>query len=71
MNREEAFRTMQNGGYVTHPKLIEAGIGPLSLVGNIICEKYHRPIAAKWKMQIDSVIFNSDWLVCDKDGIPI
>lgn len=71
MNREEAFLVMKNGGYITHPKLMEAGIGPLFLVGDTICGKYIQPIGVAWKTQIDSEIFNDGWVECDVNEKPV
>ena len=65
MHREAAFEIMKNGGYITHPKLMEAGIGPLSLIGDTIYINDTDQIAGEWKMQLDSSIFNDGWLKYD------
>ena len=62
MNREEAFEIMKSGGYITHPKLMEVGVGPLSLVGDVVYVNDNEPIAGEWKMRLDSGVFNDDWL---------
>lgn len=65
MHREAAFEIMKKGGYITHPKLMEAGIGPLSLIGDTIYINDTDQIAGEWKMQLDSSIFNDGWLKYD------
>lgn len=62
MNREEAFEIMKNGGYITHPKLMEVGIDLLTLVGDVVYVNDNEPIAGEWKMQLDSNVFNDGWL---------
>lgn len=65
MNRQEAFEIMNNGGYITHPKLMELGVGPLSLVGDVVYVNDNEPIAREWKMRLDSDVFNDGWLKYD------
>jgi hypothetical protein len=65
MNREETFEIMKNGGYVTHPKLVDAGIGPLSLVGDVVYVNDNEPIAREWKLRLDSDVSNDSWLKYD------
>ena len=68
MDREAAFEIMKSGGYITHPKLMEAGIGPLSFIGNSIYVNDTELIAREWKMQLDSKVFNDGWLKYDASG---
>ena len=63
MDREEAFEIMKNGGYITHPILMEAGIGPLSLVGDVVYVNDNEPIAREWKLRLDSDVFNDGFLI--------
>lgn len=65
MTRKEAFAVMQRKGSVTHPVLIEAGIGPLYLENNVIYGQHGQPINTKWRNEIDSILFNDGWIECD------
>ena len=68
MDREAAFEIMKSGGYITHPKLMEAGIGPLSLIGDTLYVNDNEQIAREWKMRLDSNVFNDGWLKYDVSG---
>ena len=65
VNGEEALEIMNNGGYITHPKLMERGVGPLSLVGDVVYVNDNEPIARDWKLRLDSDVFNDGWLKYD------
>ena len=68
MNREEAFDVMKLGGYVTHPVLKEANIGPLFSNENVIYDKNNGAISTAWRTKIDSKYFNDGWITCNENG---
>ena len=71
MNRQEAYEIMKQGRYITHPVLVDADVGPLSLNGNTICGKNNNPLGIKWKETIESQRFSSGWIECSENGIPL
>lgn len=71
MNRKEAFEVMKRGGYITHPILMDADAGPISLNGDTVCGKNNKPLGLKWEKEIDSQRFSSGWIECDGDGKPM
>ena len=68
MNRNEAFKVMQQGGYVTHPALVAANAGPLHMVGDNIYDRHSQRITSKWETETNSHYFNDGWVECDEKG---
>lgn len=71
MNRCEAYEYMKQGGYITHPILMDAKAGPLYISGNKIFGKHDEDIDANWEDGNSDVRFNIGWIKCDEKGNPL